>query len=155
MGKKNKNKKVAEIPALDNAAQNNNTEVALEAEAKKEVAQNKKANTTEVKGKKKAKKEKKPNKLGRMFKETGSELKKVTWPSFKETLKKTGIVLAIVLFFGLVLFTFDIVLKVCSTLLAGKAITSAQQWTAIGLTCAVVVCGAIWLAIWLVRRKRK
>ena len=99
MGKKNKNKnkKVAEIPALDNAAQNNNTEVALEAEAKKEVAQNKKANTTEVKGKKKAKKEKKPNKVGRMLKETGSELKKVTWPSFKETLKKTGIVLAIVL----------------------------------------------------------
>lgn len=34
---------------------------------------------------------------GKAFKETFSELKKVTWPSFGEVVKQTGIVLAVVL----------------------------------------------------------
>ena len=156
MGKKNKKAKVAENPALENSAVENNAEVVVaEAEAKKEPAQSKKANKAEVKGKKKVKKEKKPNKLGRMFKETGSELKKVTWPTFKETLKKTGVVLAVVIFFGLVLFTFDYVLTVCSKLLAGGSITAVQQWVSVGLVGAVILGAAIWITIWLVRRKRK
>lgn len=151
MGKKNKNKKVAENPEMETAVQNE-----AEVVETKEPAQNKKtANKAEVKGKKKAKKEKKENKLVRRLKETGSELKKVSWPTFKQTLKKTGVVLAVVLFFGLVLFTFDYVLTVCSKLLAGGSITAVQQWVSIGLVGAVVLGAAIWLTIWLVRRKRK
>ena len=151
MGKKNKNKKVAENPEMETAVQNESEVVET-----KESAQNKKtANKAEVKGKKKAKKEKKENKLVRRLKETGSELKKVSWPTFKQTLKKTGVVLAVVLFFGLVLFTFDYVLTVCSKLLAGGSITAVQQWVSIGLVGAVVLGAAIWLTIWLVRRKRK
>lgn len=151
MGKKNKNKKVAENPEMETALQNE-----AEVVETKEPAQNKKtANKAEVKGKKKGKKEKKENKLVRRLKETGSELKKVSWPTFKQTLKKTGVVLAVVLFFGLVLFTFDYVLTVCSKLLAGGSITAVQQWVSIGLVGAVVLGAAIWLTIWLVRRKRK
>ena len=151
MGKKNKNKKVAENLEMETALQNE-----AEVVETKEPAQNKKtANKAEVKGKKKAKKEKKENKLVRRLKETGSELKKVSWPTFKQTLKKTGVVLAVVLFFGLVLFTFDYVLTVCSKLLAGGSITAVQQWVSIGLVGAVVLGAAIWLTIWLVRRKRK
>ena len=40
-------------------------------------------------------------------KETVSELKKVSWPSFKTVLKNTGMVLAVVLIFGLVVFGID------------------------------------------------
>lgn len=54
---------------------------------------------------KKKKKEKKERKgFGRRVKETASELKKVTWPTFGEVCKKTGVVIAFVLIFGLVLF---------------------------------------------------
>lgn len=42
--------------------------------------------------------------LGRSFAEIGSELKKVHWPTFKQVVKSTGIVLGIVVGFGLVLF---------------------------------------------------
>ena len=52
-------------------------------------------------------KNKKPNifvRMGRKIKETFSELKRVTWPSFGKALKATGVVLGIVLIF-LVLVT--------------------------------------------------
>lgn len=52
-------------------------------------------------------KEKKPSRIGRKIKETGSELKKVTWPSFSTVVKGTGVVLAVVVFFTVVLFGFD------------------------------------------------
>ncbi len=51
---------------------------------------------------KKADKNKKPNifvRMGRKIKETFSELKRVTWPSFGKALKSTGIVIVVVLFF--------------------------------------------------------
>ena len=47
-------------------------------------------------------KNKKPNifvRMGRKLKETFSELKRVTWPTFGKALKATGVVLAIVLAF--------------------------------------------------------
>ncbi len=53
---------------------------------------------------KKKDKKKEPSKIGRKAKETMSELKKVTWPTFGEVLKKTGIVIAFVLIFGVFLF---------------------------------------------------
>ncbi len=45
---------------------------------------------------------KKPNifvRMGRKLKETFSELKRVTWPSFPKVLKSTGVVLVVVLLF--------------------------------------------------------
>ena len=55
---------------------------------------------------KKKNKQKKDRKggIGKKTKETISELKKVTWPSFGEVVKKTGIVIAFVLIFGLFIF---------------------------------------------------
>ncbi len=48
---------------------------------------------------------KKPNifvRMGKRLKETFSELKRVSWPTFRKVLKSTGIVLAIVLVFTIV-----------------------------------------------------
>ncbi len=45
---------------------------------------------------------KKPNifvRMGRKLKETFSELKRVTWPTFPKVLKSTGVVLAVVIVF--------------------------------------------------------
>ena len=53
---------------------------------------------------------KKPNifkRLGSFFVKSWSELKKVSWPSFKTVAKNTGIVLLVVLFFGVIIFGFD------------------------------------------------
>lgn len=50
-------------------------------------------------------KNKKPNvfvRMGRKLKETFSELKRVSWPTFGKALKATGVVLAIVLVFTIV-----------------------------------------------------
>lgn len=54
----------------------------------------------------KKKKEKKEKKGGivKKTKETISELKKVTWPTFADVVKKTGVVVAFVIIFGLFLF---------------------------------------------------
>ncbi|MEG1535446.1 MAG: preprotein translocase subunit SecE [Clostridia bacterium] len=60
---------------------------------------------------------KKPNifkKLGRVFKEMFSEMKKVTWLTSKETFKRLGIVLVIVLIFLLLVMGFD---ALCNLLL--------------------------------------
>ena len=62
---------------------------------------------------KKKNKVKKPNKVAKALKDTGNELKKVSWPGFKQVCKQTGIVLAFVLIFGVVLFGFD---RLCSWL---------------------------------------
>ena len=62
---------------------------------------------------KKKKKEKKPNKMAKALKDTGNELKKVSWPGFKQVVKQTGIVLAFVVIFAVVLFGFE---RLCSWL---------------------------------------
>ena len=54
--------------------------------------------------------EKKPGafkRLGAFFGKSWRELKKVSWPTFKTVLKNTGIVLLVVLFFGVIIFGFD------------------------------------------------
>ena len=60
----------------------------------------------------KAKKEKKPKekKFGKKTREMTSELKKVTWPTFGDVVKKTGVVLTVVLVFGVVLLGVDYLL---------------------------------------------
>jgi preprotein translocase subunit SecE len=55
----------------------------------------------------KKKKERQPSKMGKRMKETASELKKVTWPTFGSVVKKTSVVLAVVLIFAVVLFGID------------------------------------------------
>ncbi len=50
--------------------------------------------------------EKKPNvfvRMGRRIKETFSELKRVTWPTFGKVVKATGVVLVVVLIFLVVM----------------------------------------------------
>ena len=62
------------------------------------------------KDKAKAEKDKKPGigkRLGRFFREMKAELKKVSWPSRAETLKKTGIVIVCVLIVGVIVWIFD------------------------------------------------
>ncbi len=59
---------------------------------------------------KKQKKNKKPNFFKRIWlkiKDVFSELKKVTWPKFPKIIKQTGIVLAVVLIFLIVITAFD------------------------------------------------
>ena len=55
------------------------------------------------------------------IKETLSELKKVSWPSFKTVVKSTGIVLAVVLFFLVTLIGIDALLGFLYRLLTGFA----------------------------------
>ena len=69
--------------------------------------------TTPTKGKPTPKNNEKPGffkRTGRSIKETFGELKKVTWPSFGETMKQLGAVIAVVLCFLVVLTLFDFVL---------------------------------------------
>ncbi len=60
--------------------------------------------------KKAKKKVKTPNffkKMGGKMKDVFSELKKVSWPTFGKVVKQTGIVLAVVLIFLVVITAFD------------------------------------------------
>ena len=59
---------------------------------------------------KKTKKNKKPGffkRLGMKIKDVFSELKRVTWPSFGKVVKRTGVVLVVVLIFLVVITAFD------------------------------------------------
>ncbi len=59
-------------------------------------------------------KNKKPNwfrRVGAKFKETFSELKRVTWPKFTTVLKTTGVVLVIIAAFLAVVTGVDLLLK--------------------------------------------
>ena len=67
-----------------------------------------------VEAKTDAKKEKKKNgkpnifkRLGAKIKDVFSELKKVTWPTFPKVVKKTGVVLVVVIAFLVVITAFD------------------------------------------------
>lgn len=85
---------------------------------KENVATQPKDKVVEVKAKdvnksKKKSSQKKPNKVAKALKDTGNELKKVTWPKFGQVAKQTGIVLVIVIVFALVIFGFD---RLCSWL---------------------------------------
>ena len=55
--------------------------------------------------------------MGKGIKEIISELKKVNWPTFAKVMAETGIVLAVVVFFLLIVFGFDSLLAWLFTLL--------------------------------------
>lgn len=90
-----------------------NTEVEANSGAKVETKKSTKEDKEKDKNaSKKGKKTKKSNEnksggLGRKFKEVFSELKKVSWPSFKSVVKNTGVVIVVVLVFTVVLFGID------------------------------------------------
>lgn len=65
---------------------------------------------TKEKAKAKEKAPKKPSKFVGKIKETFGELKKVSWPTFAQVMKQTGIVLAVTAVFLVVLMGFDAVL---------------------------------------------
>jgi preprotein translocase subunit SecE len=59
------------------------------------------------KDKAKAKKKGKGNRVTRWLREMRSELKKVQWPTWKQVLKNTGIVILCVLVVGVFIWIFD------------------------------------------------
>ncbi len=79
-----------------------------------------------VKANKKIKESKKTKKqvvakkggLRKKLKETGSELKKVNWPSFARVVKQTGVVIAVVVIFTVILLGIDYLLSTLFSLLA-------------------------------------
>ncbi len=164
---KNKNKKNGQkknpVVKLDvnnnveNIEETNNVEVlenkqeeAVLVEEKKEVKEEpKKAKTV------KAKKEKRQSKIGRKFKESFSELKKVTWPTFPKVVKQTGVVLGVVVFFTLVLFGFDYILKFLFKLLNGVEYTQGELWGSVGIAGAIVLVVIMCLIVWAVKRKKR
>ena len=99
MSKKNKNKRIASEELVSNAPLKD-----ADLSASNVVAK-------DVKGGKgqKNKKERKVSgaKIRKSFKEMFSELKKVNWPTAKKTASSFGIVIAIVLFFLVIISAFD------------------------------------------------
>ena len=57
------------------------------------------------------KKDKKPNRVLRWLKDLRGELKKVTWPSAKDTAKNVAVVIVCVLVVGVMIWIFDWVVK--------------------------------------------
>ncbi len=77
---------------------------------------------------KKTNKNKKPNifvRMGRKIKEIYSELKKVTWPSFKTVLKQLGCVLVTVILVLAVIMLMDLGLQKLLELAQGKNASGA------------------------------
>ena len=105
-----KNKK---MPTKENAEIEKSNEVLTEV-SKKEMKKQAKANADQ-KASKQSKTSKKKAKVEKpkrnRVKETFSELKKVSWPSFKQACKQTGTVLVVVAVFMLVILGIDSLLS--------------------------------------------
>ncbi len=104
-------KKVIEQAQNETEVKNEEKAVVVEQEVKADKS-DKKAKSKEDKSaknsksaKKSAKKEKKG--LGKKLKESMSELKKVSWPTFGKTVKQTGMVIGVVFVCTLVLFGIE------------------------------------------------
>ncbi len=70
------------------------------------------SSTAEKKAKTAAKKkDKKPNPFSRWLKDLRGELKKVTWPSGKDTLKNVGTVIVCVILVGVFIWVFDFIAR--------------------------------------------
>ena len=88
-----------------------NLDASAEETSAKPAKETKSAEQKAAKPKKaKAEKDKKPGfgkRLGRFFRELKAELKKVSWPTRKETIQKTGVVICCVIIVGLIVWLFD------------------------------------------------
>ncbi len=69
--------------------------------------------------KNKTDKPKKKNRLGTFLSKSGSELKKVTWPTFATVMQNMGIVLAVVVVFTAFTTAVDVGLSALLDLLVG------------------------------------
>ena len=78
-----------------------------EQEKRDNTATPKESASSDKKAKTPKKKDQKPNRVLRWLKDLKGELKKVTWPSFKDTMKNVGIVIACVIFVGIFIWVFD------------------------------------------------
>ena len=58
-----------------------------------------------------AKKDKKPNRVLRWLKDMKGELKKITWPSGKNTLRNVLMVIVCVIIVGICIWVFDFIAK--------------------------------------------
>ena len=107
---------------------------AAKARAKQEkLLKKEQAKKAAEKSKNKDKKEKKPFFLVRFFRWIGrsfasifSELKKVHWPTFKQVLRSTGIVMGIVIIFGIILLGMWILFGLLHYLLVNGSLSG---WT--------------------------
>ncbi|MCD7771038.1 MAG: preprotein translocase subunit SecE [Oscillospiraceae bacterium] len=73
-----------------------------------------------VKVEKKAKKKvKKPNRIVKFVRDLISEVKKVVWPSRKQVLNNTGVVLAVCIICGAALFAVDSIFGLLLQLVTG------------------------------------
>ena len=100
-----KNKK---MPTKENAEIEKSNEVLTEVSKKDLKAKAKAEKTAKTSKQTKTQKKAKPEKQKRSrVKETVSELKKVSWPSFGKACKQTGTVLAVVAVFLLVVLGID------------------------------------------------
>lgn len=64
-------------------------------------------------------KEKKKGRIRAWFREIRSELKKISWPSVRKVIAKTGVVLGVVAFFLVAVYAFDLLLSFLFSLLIG------------------------------------
>ncbi len=76
-------------------------------EESKGAKKSKEEKAADKKAKEKAAKKAKGNRIVRWFREMRSELKKVQWPSWKQILKNTGIVILCVIVIGVFIWVFD------------------------------------------------
>jgi preprotein translocase SecE subunit len=116
MSKKNK------VPASQVTSEAVLPEVQSEQNAKPQAI-NKRLERQEKNKQKTKKKEKKPNIIVKKLKETFSELKKVNWPSFSQVVKKTSVVIAVVIIFVLVIFSIDFLLEKLFDLLTSSVLS--------------------------------
>ena len=72
---------------------------------------NKETVSSEKKVKTPAKKEKKPSRILRWLKDMKGELKKITWPTGKNTLRNVLIVVVCVILVGICIWVFDFIAK--------------------------------------------
>lgn len=94
------NERLDQVPEEELTTESAAAETKPEKKSKEEKAADKKA-------KEKAKKKAKGNRFTRWLREMRSELKKVQWPSWKQVLKNTGIVILCVLVIGVFIWVFD------------------------------------------------
>ncbi len=104
---------------VENSTANLSSEAAVKSEPVKKD-QNKQDKKAGKDNKKDKKKKEKKHTISKKTKETVSELKKVTWPTFTDVVKRTGVVLAVVVIFAVVLFAIDLLLGFVSSALMGK-----------------------------------
>ena len=93
------------------AKKDNNSVLNNENAEEKVVKTNNKENATKKKNVKASKKAKNGEAKKSRIKETFGELKKVTWPSFSKAMKQTGMVLSLVLVFGVLVLGIDLLIS--------------------------------------------